>query len=104
MNNYSYLSDDNAKVLFRAILTLENEQECEDFFSDLCTAREIQEMAQRLEVARLLAKGLVYADISKETGASTTTISRVNRSINYGAGGYSAVIEKLNKDEWDQTV
>ncbi len=87
MNNYSYLSDDNAKVLFRAILTLENEQECEDFFSDLCTAREIQEMAQRLEVARLLAKGLVYADISKETGASTTTISRVNRSINYGAGG-----------------
>ena len=104
MNNYSYLSDDNAKVLFRAILTLENEQECEDFFSDLCTAREIQEMAQRLEVARLLAKGLVYADISKETGASTTTISRVNRSINYGAGGYSAVIEKLNKDERDQTV
>ncbi|HIS23927.1 MAG TPA: hypothetical protein IAD01_00760 [Candidatus Faeciplasma gallinarum] len=104
MNNYSYLSDDNAKVLFRAILTLENEQECEDFFSDLCTAREIQEMAQRLEVARLLAKGLVYADISKETGASTTTISRVNRSINYGAGGYSAVIEKLNKDEGDQTV
>lgn len=104
MNNYSYLSDDNAKVLFRAILTLENEQECEDFFSDLCTAREIQEMAQRLEVARLLAKGLVYADISKETGASTTTISRVNRSINYGAGGYSTVIEKLNKDEGDQTV
>ena len=104
MNNYSYLSDDNAKVLFRAILTLENEQECEDFFSDLCTAREIQEMAQRLEVARLLAKGLVYADISKETGASTTTISRVNRSINYGAGGYSAVIEKLNNDEGDQTV
>ena len=104
MNNYSYLSDDNAKVLFRAILTREIEPECEDFFSDLCTAREIQEMAQRLEVARLLAKGLVYADISKETGASTTTISRVNRSINYGAGGYSAVIEKLNKDEGDQTV
>ena len=98
MNNYSYLSDDIAKVLLRAIFTLVNEQECEDVFSDLCAVREIQEMAQRLEVARLLAKGLVYADISKETGASTTTISRVNRSINYGAGGYSAVIEKLNKD------
>ncbi|MCC8130595.1 MAG: YerC/YecD family TrpR-related protein [Oscillospiraceae bacterium] len=88
----------NTKKLFEAILKLNNIEECEHFFNDLCTVKELREMSQRLEVATLLSDGLIYSDIAEKTGASTTTISRVNRSLVYGEGGYKTVIERM-KDE-----
>lgn len=90
------LFDENTGVLFDAILSLKTQEDCKNFFSDLCTVKEIKEFSQRFEVARLLSEGLVYSDIAEKTGASTTTISRVNRSLNYGAGGYRAVISNTN--------
>ncbi len=81
-------------VLFEGILLLKNTQECRAFFVDLCTIREIGDMAQRLAVARLLDHGECYAAISAKTGASSATISRVARCLNYGAGGYAAVLGK----------
>lgn len=89
------LFDENAAALFEAVLSLENQDDCERFFSDLCTVKEIKEISQRFEVARLLNKGLVYSEIAEITGASTATISRVNRCLNYGEGGYRSVIERI---------
>lgn len=91
------LFDNSTKELFEAILTLESVEECESFFSDLCTVKEIKETSQRFEVAKLLSAGYVYSDIAEKTGASTATISRVNRALNYGEGGYKTVIERLEK-------
>ena len=91
-------NDDNIKKLYKAIIALESEKECSDFFYDLCTIQELQAMSQRLEVAKMLTRNLVYSEISEKTGASTATISRVNRSLSYGKGGYSAIIKRL-KDE-----
>lgn len=91
------LKNDETMLLFKALLTLDNVDECVDFFDDLCTVTEIKAMAQRLEVAVLLKKGLSYNDIEKQTGASSATISRVNRCINYGSDGYNTVIERLEK-------
>lgn len=88
--NESYLSD-----LFDAILTLETKEECQKFFGDLCAIQELASLSQRYQVAKMLTEHLVYADIVNETGASTATISRVNRSINYGDGGYSIVFDRL---------
>lgn len=93
------LCDDSTKDLFEAILTLKTVEECESFFSDLCTVKEIKETSQRFEVARLLSAGYVYSDIAEKTGASTATISRVNRSLNYGEGGYKTAIERLGKQD-----
>lgn len=93
------LFDDSTKDLFEAILTLKTVEECESFFSDLCTVKEIKEISQRFEVARLLSAGYVYSDIAEKTGASTATISRVNRSLNYGEGGYKTAIERLGKQD-----
>mgnify|MGYP000389382129 FL=1 len=93
------LFDDSTKDLFEAILTLKTVEECESFFSDLCTVKEIKETSQRFEVARLLSAGYVYSDIAEKTGASTATISRVNRSLNYGEGGYKTAIERLGKQD-----
>ncbi len=90
------------EMLFDAILTLENKEECYRFFEDICTINEMQAMAQRFEVAGLLREKETYQNISKETGASTATISRVNRFINYGNGGYQLVWDRLdekNKNE-----
>lgn len=84
--------------LFRAVLSLESIDECYKFFEDVCTIKEIQEIAQRLEVARLLKEGKPYNDVAKETGASTATISRVNKCISYGSGGYSIVLERLSNE------
>ncbi len=84
--------------LLRALLTLESTDEAYAFLLDLCTVREIQEMAQRLEVARMLAAGDHYAEIQKATGASATTISRVSKALNYGAEGYRGVISKLGEE------
>ena len=93
------LFNDSTRELFLAILSLETEQECESFFSDLCTVKEIKEVSQMFEVARLLSNGLIYSDIAEKTGASTATISRVNRSLNYGNDGYDMVFERVSVDD-----
>ena len=80
--------------LFRSILTLETLDECRNFFEDICTVKELQDLSQRLQVAQKLNDGKNYQEISKETGASTATISRVNRCLTYGNGGYKKVLEK----------
>ena len=85
--------------LCRAILSLESMDECYKFFEDVCTIKEIQEIAQRLEVARLLKEKRAYNDVAKATGASTATISRVNKCISYGTGGYDIVLERLGNDK-----
>jgi len=83
--------------LFDAILLLQNREECYRFFEDVCTVGEIKAMAQRFAVAKKLDAGEIYSDIANETGASTATISRVKRCLNYGADGYKLVIERLKK-------
>lgn len=83
--------------LFKAILTLENTEECAAFFDDVCTIQELEALAQRLEVACELCDGKSYIDINKSTGASTATICRVSKALNYGDGGYKTVIERLEK-------
>ena len=81
--------------LYEAILTLKNLDECEKFFEDLCTVAELRAMEQRFEVAILLSEGMIYNDILERTGASSATISRVNRSLHYGADGYQAVLPRI---------
>lgn len=81
--------------LFEAILTLENEKECYEFFEDICTINELHSLAQRLQVAKMLRSQKTYLEIADKTGASTATISRVNRSLNYGNDGYDMVFERL---------
>jgi len=81
--------------LFRTILSLKDLEECYLFFDDLCTINEIQSLAQRLEVARMLREGFTYQKIEGETGASTATISRVKRCLNYGNDGYEMTLERL---------
>ena len=90
----SKIRDANTDFLFECILKLENIEECYAFFEDLCTIPEIKAMSQRLCVAKLLSEKKVYSDIVAETGASTATISRVNRSLSYGAGGYEMMLKK----------
>ena len=84
-------------LLYEAILALETLDECKKFFSDLCTVAELQAMEQRFEVALLLSDGMIYNDILDRTGASSATISRVNRSLQYGAGGYQAVLPRIKE-------
>jgi len=91
------LKGDNVDFLMKAILSLETMDECYSFFEDLCTVTEIKTMAQRIAVAKMLSEKRVYGDIVKETGASTATISRVNRSLNYGCEGYDVVFKRLEK-------
>ena len=81
--------------MYKAILTLETVEEAMKFFDDLCTVSELHAMEQRFQVAALLSEGLIYNDILEKTGASSATISRVNRSLQYGADGYSVVFERL---------
>lgn len=80
---------------FDAVLSLENKEECYKFFEDVCTVKELVAIAQRVEVAKMLREERTYLDIAKETGASTATISRVNRSLNYGNKGLDMVIERM---------
>lgn len=91
----SVLKDQHLDDLFEAILSLENKEECYDFFEDICTVLELKSISQRYEVAKMLSNRYVYSDIVAATGASTATISRVNRSINYGCGGYAMVFKRL---------
>ena len=83
--------------LFDAILSLENRDECYSFFEDLCTVNELLSLSQRYEVASMLKDKKTYLEIAEQTGASTATISRVNRSLNYGNDGYDLVFGRLNK-------
>ncbi len=89
--------EESMDELYQAILSLENLEECQAFFDDLCTVTELMAMQQRLIVAKLLKKGWIYSDIVEATGASTATISRVNRALSYGKGGYNTVLERLAK-------
>ena len=84
--------------MYKAILTLKTVDECMRFFDDLCTVTELQAMEQRYQVATLLEKGLIYNDILEQTGASSATISRVNRSLQFGKDGYAVVFERLKKE------
>ena len=87
----------HSDLLYESILTLQNVDECKKFFQDLCTVSELRAMEQRLEVAILLSDGMIYNDILERTGASSATISRVNRSLQYGANGYQAVLPRIQK-------
>ena len=91
--------DDSLQFLYRVILLLQTQEECERFFDDLCTGPELKALAQRLEVAKLLKEQNVYSKIVEKTGASTATISRVNRSLQYGASGYDIVFERLEQQD-----
>ncbi len=84
-------------LLFDAVLALRDREECRAFFQDLCTVAELKALAQRMEVAQLLDQGLIYNDILQRTGASSATISRVNRALQYGADGYKTVLPRLKK-------
>ncbi len=94
----SKIRSSKADLLMQAMLTLESEDEAYRFFEDLCTIAELRSMAQRLEVAMLLRKGETYQEIARVTGASTATISRVNRALTYGADGYTRVLNKLEEN------
>ena len=96
MTDFSFKKYDD---LFEAILKLNSIEECRKFFEDACTIKEMEAISQRLEVAKLLGAGKSYQEVSQSTGASTATISRVNKCLNYGAGGYALVLE--NKDMKD---
>ena len=88
-----------ANRLFRAILTLRTEEECRHFFDDLCTIKELQDLSQRLEVASMLSDGKNYQEVSRATGASTATICRVNKGLNYGSRGYSTALTRMKENE-----
>ena len=97
MNNRTKRTDPNS-MMYRAILELQTPEECYNFFMDLCTMAELKAMEQRFEVARLLNEGMIYSDILTATGASSATISRVNRSLNdYGTGAYKELFKRLEE-------
>lgn len=93
------LKTDAVDHLLNAILCLENKEECYNFFEDLCTVNELLSLSQRFEVATMLRDHKTYLEIADKTGASTATISRVNRSLNYGSDGYELVFERLSEKE-----
>ena len=93
------LKTDAVDHLFDAILCLNTREECYNFFEDLCTINELLSLSQRFEVASMLEGGNTYLEIAEKTGASTATISRVNRSLNYGNDGYEMVLERLKKSQ-----
>ena len=93
-----YYDDKSTKRLFKAVLALKNEEECRAFFEDVCTIKEIVDMAQRFDTALLLDEGFNYQQISDKVGISTATISRVSRCLNYGSGGYRTMIDRVKKE------
>ena len=90
---------EEAEHLFQAVLKLQTVEECQAFFDDLCTIKEIQDLSQRFDVACMLDQGKNYQEISRATGASTATICRVNKCLNYGSGGYEIALKKTNLSE-----
>ncbi|WP_427340233.1 YerC/YecD family TrpR-related protein [Caloranaerobacter sp. DY30410] len=97
MSYNSKIKDPHIDELFEAILELRNLEECYRFFEDICTIKEIKSLAQRLQVAKLLRENKTYIEIENETGASTATISRINRALNYGAEGYNLILDRLEQ-------
>ena len=95
----SDLRNETTDALFKAILSLKDEAECYAFFEDLCTVGELQAMSQRYHVARLLHSGLVYSEVGRISGASSATISRVNRCLQYGSGGYRILLNREDGEE-----
>lgn len=95
----SIRKDKQTDELFRSILLLESVEECYQYFEDLCTVKEIRDLGQRLEVARRLAGGSSYQQAGEATGASTATIGRVKRCLNYGTGGYQMILERMKDGE-----
>lgn len=98
-NIHDHLTDQ----LFKAILSLKDEEQCYKFFEDICTISELKAMAQRLEVARMLDEGCIYETIVEKTGASTATISRVKRCLVYGADGYNSVMPVIREEKTEDT-
>lgn len=95
MNNR--FNDENTDLLFKAVLELRDYEECCNFFEDLCTVTELKSISQRIRVAKMLRDKCVYSDIVKATGASTATISRVNRSLQYGSNGYEVLFQRIEE-------
>jgi TrpR-related protein YerC/YecD len=93
----SKIKSKEADELFKAILLLENEEECYRFFEDICTIKEVEAISQRLQVAKMLNEKTTYNVIEKETKASTATISRINKCLQYGAEGYKLILDRLNE-------
>ena len=93
-----FLDKQSSDALYRAIVSIQNEEECRKFLEDLCTVSELKAMQQRMDVALLLDQGLIYSEILEKTGASSATISRVNRCLHYGAGGYK-IIPRLKAEQ-----
>jgi len=98
MNDHTTFEKDKARLI-KAMLALKDEAECEVFFEDILTIQELHAIAQRLKVAKLLKDGMTCQHIADETGASTATISRVNKCLHYGPGGYAAVLERIKDEE-----
>ncbi|WP_055667077.1 YerC/YecD family TrpR-related protein [Desnuesiella massiliensis] len=97
MSNFkSKLQSEDMDFLFEAILSLKDKEECYRFFEDICTINEIKALEQRMQVAKMLKQKRTYLDIASTTGASTATISRVNRALNYGSDGYNLVFERIS--------
>ncbi len=95
----SKLKDAHMDELFQGVLSLQSVEECYNFFEDLCTITELRAMAQRFQVAKMLDKGQIYSDIVSETGASTATISRVNKCLVYGTDGYRMVLDRTKGNQ-----
>lgn len=93
------IKTDAVDHLFQAILTLRSQEECYSFFEDVCTVNELLSLSQRYEVAKMLREKKTYLEIAEHTGASTATISRVNRSLNYGNDGYDMVFDRIGQEE-----
>lgn len=91
------IENESVDLLFEAILSLKDKKECYDFFEDLCTVKELLDMSQRIEVATMLRKKCIYQEIGNKTGASTATISRVNRSLTYGNDAYNLILDRIEE-------
>ena len=98
----SRLQSEQADLLARAFLALESMEDCYRLFEDLFTIREVQDLSSRMEIAMMLRDKITYNEIVEQTGASTATIGRVNRALNYGAGGYQLVLNKLREEDADE--
>lgn len=99
MNMSKQIRTEAVEHLFEAILQLKDKEECFQFFEDVCTVNELLSLSQRFEVARMLTKNKTYLEIAEQTGASTATISRVNRSLNYGNDGYHLVFNRMEENQ-----
>ena len=91
--------DENLELFYKAVLNLKDEDECCDFFEDICTVTELKAISQRMMVAKMLNEKCVYSDIVKATGASTATVSRVNRSLQYGNSSYKMLLQRIENDK-----